>query len=240
MVAGPPGVCKSTLCTQALSAMQEAGVHFAPPPLTPDDRPVGAYGSVEEDDAAVFETADRVALANFKAVLSPSIHALVRGLDETGAAVWVVDSLMAVVDDRIDGRPGSPSQVNACSSAIYQRCHATGPYEGMGKRSVLLVAHGTKDGDLAGPLQALHNVDGAIIMEWVLGPGGDQSRKPPLPAWHPAPDQTRPTGYVGARVRKMRKAGNQPVSYFAVQPQFLADGSVNPVGGRLDRVEVDR
>jgi hypothetical protein len=110
----------------------------------------------------------------------------------------------------------------------------------MRKVSVLLVAHGTKDGDLAGPLQALHNVDGAVIMEHVLGPGGDPHRKTPLPAWAPAPDQSRPTGYVGARVRKMRKADNRPVSYFAVQPQFLADGSVNPVGGRLDRVEVER
>jgi len=228
MIAGPPGAHKSTICTQAASSIQELGTHFGDGV---------AYGSAEEDDEAVIETAQRVAKANFKIALSTSVQEMIRSLDSTGAVVWVVDSLMAITSDDLKNEPGSPSQVSACATLLYQRAHATGPYKGRSKRSILIIAHGTKAGDLAGPMKALHAVDGCLLMEHV-DPIGDASAK--RAPWSVAPDQTRPTGFVSARVyRKMRKASNKRVSYFSVQPEYLDNEltELNPVGGRLDRVE---
>lgn len=230
MVAGPPGCGKSTICTQAASGLADLGTHFG----------AGvAYGAAEEDSDAVIETADRVALANFKIVLATSCQTMIEGLDETGAVVWVVDSLMAITSDDADGEPGLPSQINACSTLLFQRAHAMpgSPFEGMERRSIYLVAHGTKDGNMAGPLKALHSVDGGVLMEHVDPTGVDTKGNVP---WAPVKDQTRPTGFISARVyRKMRKASNRPIAYFLMQPEFLDEACTirNPVGGRLDRVQ---
>jgi hypothetical protein len=219
----------STICTQAGSGIAQLGTHFG----------AGvAYGAAEEDDAAVIETADRVAIANFKIVLATSCQTMIEGLDETGAVVWIVDSLMAITSDDVDGEPGLPSQINACATLLFQRAHAMpgSPFEGMEKRSIYLVAHGTKDGNMAGPLKALHSVDGGVLMEHVDPTGLNTKGNIP---WAPAKDQTRPTGFVSARVyRKMRKASNRPIAYFLMQPEFLDEAATmrNPVGGRLDRV----
>lgn len=228
MIAGAPGTGKSTACTQMAASIQELGTHFGEGV---------AYGSAEEDEEAVIETAQRVAKANFKIVLSTSVQELIEVLDSTGAVVWVIDSLMTITSDHIRAEPGLPSQINACATLLYQRSHATGPYKGRDKRSILLVAHGTKDGDLAGPMKALHAVDGAVLIEH-LDPFGDLSKG--RPPWSVAPDQTRPTGFVGARVfRKMRKASNRRESYFKIQSEYMDDEmtELNPIGGRLDRID---
>jgi len=228
MIAGPPGAHKSTICTQAASAMQELGMHFG--------KGV-AYGSAEEDDEAVIETAQRVSKANFKIALSTSVQDMIFSLDSTKAVVWIIDSLMAVTSNSLKSEPGSPSQVSACATILYQRAHATGPYKGKQKRSILIIAHGTKAGDLAGPMKALHAVDGCLLMEHVDPVGDEDTGREP---WSVAQDQTKPSGFVSARVyRKMRKASNRRVSYFSVQPEYLDKEltQLNPVGGRLDRVE---
>jgi len=230
MIAGPPGCGKSTAATQAASGLSSLGTHFG----------VGvAYGAAEEDSDAVIETADRVALANFKIVLATSCQTMIEGLDETDAVVWVVDSLMAITSDEVDGEPGMPSQINACSTLLFQRAHAMPGtrFEGMERRSIFLIAHGTKDGNMAGPLKALHSVDGGVLMEHVDPTGTDTKGNVP---WAPSKDQTRPTGFISARVyRKMRKASNRPIAYFLMQPEFLDEACTlrNPVGGRLDRVQ---
>lgn len=230
MVAGPPGCGKSTICTQAGSGLAQLGTHFG----------AGvAYGAAEEDADAVIETADRVAMANFKIVMATSCQTMIEGLDETDAVVWIVDSLMAITSDDVDAEPGLPSQINACATLLFQRAHAMPgtQFEGMEKRSIYLVAHGTKDGNMAGPLKALHSVDGGVLMEHVDPTGADTKGNVP---WAPAKDQTRPTGFVSARVyRKMRKSSNRPISFFLMQPEFLDEACTirNPVGGRLDRVQ---
>lgn len=229
MVAGPPGAGKSTLVSQALSGIAQTGTHFGAG---------AAYGSAEEDADAVIETADRVAIANFKIVLSTSCQAMIEALDETDAVVWAVDSLMALTSDDVDGEPGMPAQINACATLLFQRAHAMPGtrFEGMQRRSIYLVAHGTKDGNMAGPLKALHSVDGGVLVEHVDPTGAQAKNEEP---WGPVKDQTRPTGFVSARVyRKMRKASNKPIAYFLMQPEFVDEEKTerNPVGGRLDRV----
>jgi len=228
MVAGPPGAGKSTICTQAISYIQRFGMHYGYG---------GAYGSSEEDDDSIIETAERVAEANFKIARSKSVHDLIEALDTINAKTWVIDSLMELINENLQGEPGSPSQVSSCVSILYDRAKAEGRYKGLEKRSMLIIAHGTKHGDMAGPLKALHGVDGALLFEH-LDPIGDE--KNGILPWSPAKDQTRPTGYVGARVfRKMRKTSNRRQAYFKMQPEFIdtVNKVINPFGGRLDTIQ---
>jgi predicted ATP-dependent serine protease len=228
MVAGPPGAGKSTICTQAISYIQKHGMHYGYG---------GAYGSSEEDDDSIIETAERVADANFKIARSKSVHDLIGALDTINAKTWVVDSLMELINEQLPGEPGSPSQVNSCISILYDRAKAEGRYKGLEKRTILIIAHGTKGGDMAGPLKALHGVDGAILMEH-LNPQGDE--KNGILPWSPSIDQTRPTGYVGARVfRKMRKTSNKREAYFQMQSEYTdpINKIINPFGGRLDTIQ---
>jgi predicted ATP-dependent serine protease len=228
MLAGPPGAGKSTIFTQASSSIQEKGMHYGDGV---------AYGGSEEDEEAIIETADRVSKANFKIALSTSCNEMIRLLDDTYSHTWVIDSLMNITVDELDGEPGSPSQVIGCSSMLYHRAHATGQFSGMSKRSIMIVAHGTKDGSMAGPLKALHSVDGAMIYEHV-DPDGNADKK--IPPWFPIEDQSKPTGYVRIRVlRKMRKSSNKSEAYFQMQPRYLdaEETILNPIGGRLDTID---
>ncbi len=226
MLAGPPGCGKSTICTQAISSISDKGMHYGKG---------GAYGSSEEDDDSIIETAERVAKANFKIVRSKNILESIEGLDSTDANTWVMDSLMEYINPELQGEPGSPSQVNSCISIIYDRAKAEGKYKGLPKRTILIIAHGTKGGDMAGPLKALHGVDGAVLFEHV-DPIGDEIEKR-LP-FEPVVNQTKPTGYVSIRVfRKMRKTANNRIAYMQMQPEFLQGGEKNPIGGRLDLID---
>jgi len=228
MVAGPPGAGKSTICTQAISHIQKFGMHYGYG---------GAYGSSEEDDDSIIETAERVSEPNFKIARSKSIHDLIGALDTINAKTWVIDSLMELINEQLQGEPGSPSQVTSCISILYDRAKAEGPYKGLDKRTILIIAHGTKQGDMAGPLKALHGVDGAMLMEHLDVAGDEKNGRLP---WSPAIDQTRPTGYVGARVfRKMRKTSNKRQAYFQMQPEFIdpINKIINPFGGRLDTIQ---
>jgi predicted ATP-dependent serine protease len=228
MIAGPPGAGKSTMTTQAISYIQKYGMHYGPG---------SAYGSSEEDDDSIIETASRVAEANFKIAHCRDVFDLIDALDSTESYTWAIDSLMEVINPNIEGQPGSPSQVSSCASILYERAKAEGRFKGRPKRTMIIVAHGTKDGNMAGPLKALHSVDGAALLEHV-DPNGSESDKR-LP-WEPVPDQTKPTGYVSLRVyRKMRKASNKRIAYFQLQPEYLDEEKTikNPIGGRLDRVD---
>ncbi len=228
MIAGPPGAGKSTISTQSISYIQKYGMHYGPG---------GGYGSSEEDDDSIIETASRVSEANFKIAHCRDIFDLIDALDSTETHTWVIDSLMEVINPTIEGQPGSPSQVSSCASILYERAKGEGRFKGRSKRSIIIVAHGTKDGNMAGPLKALHSVDGAALLEHVDPNPNEEKKKI---GWEPVSDQTKPTGYVSLRVyRKMRKASNKRIAYFQLQPEYLDEEKTikNPIGGRLDRVD---
>lgn len=145
LLAGEPGVGKSTLLLGALGRMAAS-------------RRV-LYASAEESARQVRLRAERLG------VLEPGLlvaaesasDAIAAAVEASGAEVVVVDSIQAVYLPGLDSAPGSVAQVRE-SAALFLR---------LAKRkgvAVMLVGHLTKSGALAGPKVLEHAVDVVLTL----------------------------------------------------------------------------
>lgn len=146
LVAGEPGIGKSTLLLQALAARSVA------------ERTL--LVSAEESAQQVRRRADRLGC------LAPGLHLLAAttmaevtaAVDEIDPAVLVVDSVQTVCEPGLGPSPGSPGQVRAVASSITALAKQR-------NLAAVLVGHVTKDGDLAGPRSLEHLVDTVLSFE---------------------------------------------------------------------------
>lgn len=147
LLAGEPGIGKSTLLLQLVSNLSSAGL----PCL---------IASGEESRDQVAERARRLGLAADRLAFVSG-----RELPEVLAAACLerpfllaLDSIQALRDPDTNGIVGGPGQVRACADALV----------GLAKSqdiSVLMTGHVTKDGDLAGPRTLEHAVDVVMSFE---------------------------------------------------------------------------
>ncbi len=141
LVAGEPGIGKSTLLLQAVAAMSGAG-HGC------------LYASGEESRAQVAARTRRLGIPP-EAASFVSGRELPAVLDAAAAVrprVLVIDSIQAIRDPESTSLPGGPAQVRACADALV----------GLAKRdavTVVVAGQVTKDGDVAGPRTLEHAVD---------------------------------------------------------------------------------
>lgn len=148
LMAGEPGVGKSTLLAQLGLIMATAGTSIL-------------YITGEESPAQIRRRLER---------LSPTIPESFHYLDaleaDTVAAtiekekpgLTVIDSIQTMRLADISGEPGSISQVKACAATL----------AGAAKRShqsIILVGQVTKEGDVAGPRVLEHLVDTVLFLE---------------------------------------------------------------------------
>jgi DNA repair protein RadA/Sms len=150
LLGGEPGVGKSTLLLQVLSAMARTG---APVLLV----------SAEESAPQVRRRAERLGPLppGLMILASTDLSALPDALADTAPALVVVDSIQAVSDPAAPGIPGSLGQVRACTDLVVHLAKAN-------RIPFVLVGHVTKEGTLAGPRTLEHLVD------TVLGVEGDR------------------------------------------------------------------
>jgi DNA repair protein RadA/Sms len=141
LLAGPPGIGKSTLILQLLARLSAAGF----PCL---------LVSGEESHAQVAARARRLGIPGDALSFAPG-----RDLDQVLAAarssrpfVLAVDSIQTLREASGSLVPGGVAQVRTCTDALVGLAKS----EGMG---VVLTGHVTKDGDLAGPRALEHAVD---------------------------------------------------------------------------------
>ncbi len=144
LLAGEPGIGKSTLILQAVAGLVRSGA-------------TAVVASGEETRAQIAGRARRLGLGDGALRYSPG-----RDLGEVLAAaaaerpgVLVVDSVQTVRSEDVTGTAGGVGQVRACTDALV----------GLAKRegcAIILVGHVTKDGDLAGPRTLEHAVDAVL------------------------------------------------------------------------------
>jgi len=72
----------------------------------------------------------------------------------------IIDSFASLESERATGRPGGPSQVAYAAKLLADVARTTG-------RSIVAIGHETKDGRMAGPSIARHEVDTLLAMEHV-------------------------------------------------------------------------
>jgi DNA repair protein RadA/Sms len=147
LLAGAPGIGKSTLLLQLASSLSAAG-H---PCL---------LASGEEARGQVAARARRLALdAGGVGYLSGrDLHQVTGATLAERPAVLIVDSIQTIRDSESDALPGGVAQVRGCTDSLVSLAKENGV-------AVLLVGHVTKEGDLAGPRTLEHAVDTVMTFE---------------------------------------------------------------------------
>lgn len=152
LIGGDPGAGKSTLLLQVAAAVQKKG----------EDAMIGRvlYVTGEESLEQLADRAKRLAVdADALLVASEVVAERVAELVESEAPrLVIVDSIQVMRLERIDGTPGSVSQVRE-TAALFTR---------LAKQSdtaFMLVGHVTKEGNLAGPKVLEHMIDCSMMLE---------------------------------------------------------------------------
>jgi DNA repair protein RadA/Sms len=147
LLAGAPGIGKSTLLLQLASSLSSAG-H---PCL---------IASGEEGRDQVASRAKRLGLNGEALGFVPGrdLVEVTDALRSQRPAVLVVDSVHTIRDPGSDALPGGPGQVRLCADALIGATKELGA-------SLLLIGHVTKEGDLAGPRTLEHAVDVVLAFD---------------------------------------------------------------------------
>lgn len=152
LIGGDPGIGKSTLLLQTVSALAKSGLKTV-------------YISGEESVTQVRLRARRLGLNEVDVSLaaSTSVRDIVHNFDGKDAPdVVVIDSIQTMYVDNIESAPGTVSQVRASSHELIKLAK---------KRNIALfiVGHVTKDGQIAGPRVLEHMVDTVLYFEGERG-----------------------------------------------------------------------
>jgi DNA repair protein RadA/Sms len=153
LVAGEPGVGKSTLLLQVAASLAGDG---AP----------AVYVSGEESARQVALRAQRIGGVSGHLLLLPetSCELVLAELESLEPRLVVVDSVQTMVVEEVDGIAGSVSQVRQVAARFQHLAKTRGV-------PVVLVGHVTKEGSIAGPKLLEHLVD--VVMSLDGEPGHD-------------------------------------------------------------------
>jgi DNA repair protein RadA/Sms len=148
LLAGEPGVGKSTLLLQVAALVSERG-------------PV-LYVSAEESGRQVALRAHRLGCVKERVLLlaEPVVESVVATAAALKPELVIADSVQTMLSERVPAVPGSVTQVREVASQLLELAKRGGP-------PVVLVGHVTKDGMVAGPKSLEHLVD--VVLEFAGG-----------------------------------------------------------------------
>ena len=146
LLAGQPGMGKSTILMQVCANVSNAGRKVL-------------YVSGEESAGQVKMRAIRLGASSDQLhfASSSSANDIAKTIEEDGYDLVIVDSIQTLMMAEISSAPGTVSQVSNCGNLIIRAAKASGT-------AVIIVGHVTKDGTLAGPKVLEHLVD--VVMNF--------------------------------------------------------------------------
>jgi DNA repair protein RadA/Sms len=156
LMAGDPGIGKSTILIQVAAALASAGRRTV-------------YVSGEEAVAQVRLRAERLGIGGAKVELAAetSVEDIIATLsDGELPRLVVIDSIQTMWSSAIESAPGTVTQVRGSAQALIRFAKRSGC-------ALILVGHVTKDGQIAGPRVVEHMVDAVLSFE---GEGSHQFR----------------------------------------------------------------
>ncbi len=147
LLAGEPGIGKSTLLLQLVANLSAAGLSCL-------------LASGEESRAQVAARARRLGVSGDAVSFVPGreLGAVLDAVRVSRPFLLAVDSIQTLRDPDAGQVPGGPAQVRSCADALIGLAKAQG-------FAVLLTGHVTKDGDLAGPRTLEHAVDVVLTFD---------------------------------------------------------------------------
>jgi DNA repair protein RadA/Sms len=147
LLAGEPGVGKSTLVLQIVDGLARSGAR-------------SVVFSGEESAHQVAMRATRLGLESNRLEFSAStsLQAILTTCRSEQPDLVVIDSIQTVTDRNLEHAPGSVVQVRECASALVEHAKASGS-------TVLVTGHVTKEGSVAGPKVLEHLVDAVLSIE---------------------------------------------------------------------------
>jgi DNA repair protein RadA/Sms len=153
LLAGEPGVGKSTLLLEVAAAWARGGRRTL-------------YVTGEESAAQVRMRADRTDAVQDSLFLAAEtdLAAVLTHVAEVRPSLLIVDSVQTIASAEVEGGAGGVTQVREVAATLTQVAKRTG-------MPIVLVGHVTKDGGIAGPRVLEHMVDVVLSFE-----GSGQSR----------------------------------------------------------------
>jgi DNA repair protein RadA/Sms len=147
LLAGPPGIGKSTLSLQAAAKLAVGGRTIL-------------YVSGEESLRQVSSRAKRLGVSSESLYLlsETNLNKILTSIEKLKPWAVVLDSVQTVYDPDLASAPGSVGQVRECAARIVQAAKRD-------DRVVLLLGHVTKEGSLAGPKVLEHIVDTVLYFD---------------------------------------------------------------------------
>ena len=146
LLAGDPGIGKSTILLQALACMAHEQTVL--------------YTSGEESARQLKLRADRLGISTPRLLVltENSLEAILNAMEGTRPGIVAVDSIQTLQTEALDAAPGSVGQIRECASRLM--CAAK--ESGIG---IFVVGHVTKEGSIAGPRALEHLVDTVLYLE---------------------------------------------------------------------------
>lgn len=146
LLAGDPGIGKSTLTLQVCDRMAEGGRKVL-------------YFSGEESVEQISDRARRLKLTNPIQVLNVnSLETVLATLEAESPDFAVVDSVQVMGSEMVESQSGSVTQVRYVAEQLMQFAKGSNV-------PILLIGHVNKDGNLAGPQTLTHLVDTVLFLE---------------------------------------------------------------------------
>jgi DNA repair protein RadA/Sms len=147
LLAGEPGIGKSTLVLQMLDALARQGRDTL-------------LVTGEESVAQVSLRASRLGVGrdDLRAAATTDLRAVLAVCEDVRPGVLVVDSIQAMDDPQDDHASGSQAAVRGAAASFVRFAKRSGTV-------VVLVGHVTKDGSVAGPKALEHIVDVVLVVE---------------------------------------------------------------------------
>jgi DNA repair protein RadA/Sms len=151
LLAGDPGVGKSTLLLEVAHRWAQAGRR-------------ALYLSGEESAGQIRLRAERTRCTHDEVYLAAEsdLQMALGHIDQVRPSLVVVDSVQTMSTTETDGVTGGVTQVRAVTTALTSYAKLAAPTSGV---AMLLVGHVTKDGAIAGPRSLEHLVDVVLHFE---------------------------------------------------------------------------
>ena len=147
LLAGEPGIGKSTLLLQLGNALANRGISVL-------------YASAEESPRQLRMRAERLRCDSPRLLVAgeTELEPLLAAVEDSAPQVVLVDSVQALRSRELESPPGSIGQVRFAAGGLVDLCKRQ-------HRALFLVGHVTKEGSIAGPKSLEHLVDTVLTFE---------------------------------------------------------------------------